>query len=465
MDGKSIAPEVLDSLRRDVVGSVVLADDPGYDEARRVWNGMIDRYPSVVVQAASSADIAPAIEFVRNHGLPIAVRGGGHNVAGNGTVEGGLVLDLGGLTAVDVDENSRTVRVEPGAKLGDVDRATEPYGLAVPLGVVSGTGVAGLTLGGGVGWLTRAHGLSVDNLLSAEVVTASGATVQASLEENPELFWGIRGGGGNFGVVSSFTFRAHPLPAEVFSGNLFYGENRWPDALRAYEVWTRDLPDELTSVVSFMVPSPSWELGGEPLMLLGFVWASPDVAEGEQIVERMRRAAPPDGEIVEAAKWTAWQSAADELFPKGVRAYWKNTSFDRLDENVIEIIARRAGEQTWLGTGFDIHNMGGVYGRVPEEATPFQNRAARFWLNIYGFWPDSADDQARIEFVRGLADDMEPFASGGQYVNFLGAESGLDPRAQALAVYGPEKLERLTALKRKYDPENVFRLNHNIPPA
>ncbi|TFC86935.1 FAD-binding oxidoreductase [Cryobacterium sp. TMT3-29-2] len=452
-------------LQRHISGRVITVGDPGYDEARRVWNGMVDRRPVAVVRAADAGDIGPAVQFARTRGLPLAVRGGGHNVAGNGTVDGGLVLDLGGLRAVEVNHRTNTVRAQPGATLADLDRATEPYGLAVPVGVVSGTGVAGLTLGGGVGWLTRAHGLTVDNLVGAELVTATGELVVASDGENAELLWGLRGGGGNFGVVSTFTFRAHPLPARVLSGNLVYGRARWPEALRAFDAWTRDLPDELTSIISFMVPSPDWELGDDPLMLFGFAWASLDQAAGEEVVDRLRRAVPPDVEDVERARWTDWQSAVDDLFPKGVRGYWKNTSFDRLDDDVIEVITRRAAEQTWRGTGFDIHHMGGAVARVDENTTPFPNRAARFWLNIYGFWPDAADDEARIAFVRGFAAEMEPFASGGQYLNFLGAEPDLDPAAAALAVFGPAKLQRLSALKRAWDPDNFFRLNHNIPPT
>ncbi len=465
MDAKNtVTTGAFDGLRAQVSGTVVVPGDPGYEEARRVWNAMIDRRPAAVLRAATPLDIAPAVEFAQKHRLPIAVRGGGRNVAGTGTVDDGIVLDLGGLTTVEVDPAMRTVRVQAGATLADVDRATEVHGLAVPLGVVSGTGVAGLTLGGGFGWLTRAHGLSLDNLISAEVVTASGAVLQVSETENPDLFWGLRGGGGNFGVVSSFTFRAHPLPAEVFSGNLVYGRDRWAEALRAYGFWTRDLSDALSSIISFLVPPPNWDMGEDPLMVLGFAWADPDHEKGAQVIEPLRRDAPPDAEIIEGARWTAWQSAVDGLFPKGVRAYWKNTSFDRLDDAVIDVIVRRAAEQTWQGTGFDIHHMGGAYGRVPEDATSFPNRTARFWLNIYGFWPDPADDAALIGFVRGLAADMSPFASGGQYINFMGAEDGQDRRNQALTVYGRAKLERLITLKRMYDPDNVFRLNHNIPP-
>jgi FAD/FMN-containing dehydrogenase len=324
--------------------------------------------------------------------------------------------------------------------------------------------VAGLTLGGGVGWLTRAYGISVDNLLGVDLVTAAGEYVHASATENEELFWGVRGGGGNFGVVTSFTFRAYLLGPDILAGTFVYRASSMTEALRGWGAWSADAPDAITTIATVLVPPADFEMGDDPIMFLGWVWASDDRAEGERAVDRLRRAAPPDDEIIEPTSWTAWQSQFDAVLPKGVRAYWKNTSFDRLDDATIEVITRRAIEQTWRGTAFDIHHMEGAFGRVPEDATPFPNRSARYWLNIYGFWPDATDDSARIAFVRGFAADMEPHASGGQYVNFLGQEGHGDPRAAALAVYGRAKLERLTALKRRYDPDNTFRLNHNIPP-
>jgi FAD/FMN-containing dehydrogenase len=454
-----------DTFIAEIDGLVIQPSDAAYDDARRVWNGLIDRHPAVVVRAGSVRDVGPTIRLARDLGLPLAVRGGGHNVAGNGTVDGGIVLDLGGLNTVEVDPEAGEVRVAPGAILGDLDRATEPHGLVVPSGVISGTGVAGLTLGGGVGWLTRAYGLTADHLLAADVVTATGEVVRAGAPGHEDLLWGLKGGGGNFGVVTSFTFRAFPLGPGLFTGTCIYGPDQWADALRAYALWTADLPDALTSIATFMVPRPDWGLGSDPVLLLGWSWASPDRGEGERLVERLQRAAPPTAAVVDPVSWTAWQSAADVLFPKGSRAYWKNTSFDRLTEATIEILVRHAREQTWLGTGFDVHHMGGAYGRVPEDATPFPNRAAGYWLNIYGFWSDPSDDPTRIAWIRDFASAMEPHASGGQYVNFLGQEGGRDARQAALSVYGPAKLERLMALKRRYDPENVFRLNHNIPPG
>lgn len=458
--------DTLETLRAAIEGTLLEPADPGYDEARLVWNGMIDRLPAAIVQAGGVADIARTIVAAQSLGLPLAVRGGGHNVAGNGSVDRGIVLDLGGLTDIDVDPAAREVRVAAGATLGHLDRATEPFGLVVPVGVVSGTGVAGLTLGGGIGWLTHAYGLSVDNLLAVDVVTAAGTTVHASETDNADLFWGVRGGGGNFGVVSSFTFRAHPLGPDLLAGTFISRPDHWAATLRGFDGWARgDTPDALTVIITFMAPPPEFELGDDPVMLIGFTWASADRAAGERAVADLRVATKPDIEVIAPTTWTAWQSAADGLFPKGARAYWKNTSFDRLDDATIAIIVRRGLEQTWHGTGFDIHHMDGAFGRVAEDATPFPGRSARYWLNIYGYWPDPADDAARTAFVKGLASDMAPHAGGSQYVNFLGQErSAADARASALAVYGRSKLDRLTALKRRYDPGNVFRLNHNIPP-
>jgi FAD/FMN-containing dehydrogenase len=452
------------ALRAQFSGALFVPDTPGYDAARSVWNGMIDRRPALIACAGTAADVPVAVRFAQRAQLPLAVRSGGHSVAGNGTVDGGMVLDLAQLREVSVDPASSTVRVAGGALLRDVDRATAPYGLAVPLGVVSATGVAGLTLGGGVGWLTRSYGLTVDNLVSAEVVTASGDVVWASRNENPELFWGLRGGGGNFGVVTAFTFQAQPVPPLVYAGNLFYREPQWRTALQAYARWVAGLPNELATILTFMVPAPAWEIGTDPLLVIAFAWSEEDTAGGEALIDALRSAAPPDLEVVQPVPWTEWQSAVDDLFPRGSRAYWKNVAFDELDDAVVDVVVRRASEQTWQGTAFDIHHLGGAFGEVPEDATPFPNRAAGFWLNIYGFWSDPADDDARIAFVRGLAADMAPFAAGGQYVNFLGQESGGDPLELARRAYGPHKLQRLRQVKHQYDPDNVFRFNHNIPP-
>jgi len=460
----TIAAPAIAKLRSGVHGNVMLAGDAGYDAARRVWNGMIDKHPALIVQALDVGDVAPTIALARDSGLPLAIRGGGHNVAGNGTVDDGIVLDMGRLNAVEVDPETRLVRVGAGARLADLDRATEAFSLVVPMGVVSGTGIAGLTLGGGVGWLTRPYGLTIDNLVSVEVVLASREQVRASASENSDLFWGLRGGGGNFGVVTSFTFRAHPLDPDVFAGTLIYERERWSDALSSFSELAPSLPDGLTTLSTFMVPPADWELGDRVLMFLGFAWAGVDRAEGEAVIERLQTACPPDVAVLDPTRWIAFQSAFDSAMPNGVRAYWRNHSFDRLDRPMIETLVEHCGAQSWVGTAADLHHMGGAYGRVAEEATAFPNRAADYWLNIYGFWPDADDDDARVAWVKGFSDAMRPYAMTGEYVNFLGADEA-DPRTKALAVYGPAKLERLAALKRRYDPENLFRINHNIPAA
>jgi FAD/FMN-containing dehydrogenase len=463
--GQEQHPGLATRLADAVDGEVITRDHPAYDEARRVWNGMIDRYPLAIVRAAGPADVGPVLEVARETGIPLAIRGGGHNVAGNGTVEDGIVLDLGRLDHVEVDAAARTVTVGPGATLADVDRATEPHALAVPIGVVSGTGMAGLTLGGGVGWLTRPYGLTADNLISVDLVTVDGRTITASEDDEPELFWAVRGGGGNFGVVTSFTFRAYPLGPSVFAGNVIYRRGRWTEALQAYAEWTRDLPDAMNSIVTWMVPPADWDLGDEVLMIVGFVWAGQDHDAGAAALEPFRAAAPPDEQILEPTGWIAWQSAADGLFPNGVRGYWKNVSFDALDDDVIATLIERCGAQTWRGTAADLHHMGGAFGRVPEEATPFPNRSARYLLNIYGYWPDAADDADRTAWVKGFHAAMAAHGNAGEYVNFLGREDvGADPAAVARRAYGPQKLERLVAVKRRFDPGNVLRLNHNIPP-
>ena len=452
------------TFRQAVQGRVLVPGDADYDEARRVWNGMVDKRPRLIVQAAGAADVAPTIALARETGLPLAIRGGGHNVAGNGTVDRGILLDLGRLNAVEVDPDARLVTVGAGATLGEIDRATEAFGLAVPVGVVSGTGIAGLTLGGGLGWLTRPYGLTIDNLVSAEVVLANGERVRASTSNSADLFWGLRGGGGNFGVVTTFELRAHPLDPNILAGSLIYELPRWREALAAYVAWTGHVPDAITTLVTFMVPPPDWELGDRALMFLGFAWAGADRTEGMAAIEQLRAACPPDVIAMDPTRWVAFQSAFDAGMPKGVRAYWRNASFNRLHDAMIDTLVEHCGAQTWVGTAADVHHMGGAFGRVAEDATAFPNRSARFWLNIYGFWPDARDDAARIAWVKGFSDAMRPNAMAGQYVNFLGHDDA-DALGKALATYGPAKLQRLMELKRRVDPENLFRINHNIPPT
>ena len=477
MSRHHLSPDALRELAGSITGTVVGPDDPDYDSARSVWNAMIDRHPSAVVRAADLSDIAPVIALAVREDLPLAIRGGGHNVAGHSTVDDGVVLDLGALRDVTVDPQAATVTVQPGATLADLDAATIRHGLAVPVGVISATGVTGLTLGGGFGWLTCPHGLTVDNLLAADLVTADGAAVHTDRDQNPELLWALTGGGGNFGVVTSLTFAAHPLPPEVFGANLVYTQPNWPQALRAFDRWTREVPDEMTSIITVFTPPPVLEMGSDPVLVIGCAWAGPDLDAGRNCVDALASQVPPDDSEIGPAAWLEWQSAMDVLFPHGVRAYWKNTGFNELSDEVIDILCARAAEQTWVGTAFDVHHMGGAFSRVPPDATAFPDRSSRFWINVYGFWDSPGDDDRNIAFVRGLARDLAPHATGAQYVNFLGQDtdhgSGAadgtlvpdDAWHRAAAVYGESTLARLAEVKRRYDPDNVFRLNHNIPPA
>jgi FAD/FMN-containing dehydrogenase len=453
-------------LRGQLDGELVLPGDDGYDDARAIWNAMHDRQPALIVRPRSTGDVVAALAFAREEGLPVAIRGGGHSVAGYGTVEGGLVIDHSLMRGVDVDADRRIVRAEAGATLADLDRATQEHGLAVPIGVISATGIAGLTLGGGVGWLTRAYGLTADNLVAAEMVTADGSVVRASEVDEPELFWGLRGGGGNFGVVVAFELRAYPLGPTVHGGNLVYHRPKWTDALRAFRQWTTELPDRTTAIVTFMTPPPSWELGKETLMIIGFSWAGPDADAAARTVAPLRQALPADVELLDPMPWVAWQSAADELFPKGVRAYWKNVALDALGDAAIEAIVRAADAIAPRKAGIDIHHMGGAFARVPEVATPFPNRSAAYWVNCYGVWDSPEGDEAGRSWARDAHAALLPYAAAGEYVNFLGSAAGdADPRAAALAAYGEAKLARLRELKQRWDPDNVFRLNHNIDPA
>ncbi|MET0772950.1 MAG: FAD-binding oxidoreductase, partial [Candidatus Limnocylindrales bacterium] len=437
-----------------------------YDEARMVWNAMHHARPAIIVQVASASDVARALRYATANGLPVAVRGGGHSVAGNGTVEAGMVIDLGArMRSVTVDPATRIVTVEGGVTLGEMDAAAQAHGLAVPTGVISMTGVAGLTLGGGVGWLTRAHGLAADNLLAAEVVLADGSVVRAAPDADAALLEGLRGGGGNFGVVTRLDLQAYPLGPDVLAGGFIWHQPRWAEALRAFAAWTPTLPDAMTSIVTFITLPAAWEVSDDPVMLTGFVWADEDREAGMAHIEALRALATPDIEAMDATTWVAWQSSVDEMFAGHPRAYWKNIALANLDDATVDAIVEQAARLPAAGSGLDIHHMGGAMTRVPPGGSMFPNRTAPYWVNAYGVWRDESIDDAGIAWARSVHEALRPSAAPGEYVNFLGShETDPDgPRAAALRAYGAETLERLVALKRRVDPTNVFRRNHNIP--
>lgn len=451
-------------LRDRLEGDFIEPGDEAYEQARAVWNGMIDKYPLAIVRAASVADVAPVLETARETGLPLAVRGGGHSIAGLGTIDDGIVLDLGGLREVTVDPEHRLVTAGPGARAADVDAATAPHRLAVPLGTVSTPGIAGMTLGGGVGWLVRRAGLALDRLVSAEVITAAGTHLTASTSENPDLFWGLRGGGGNFGVVTSFTYRAVPLPETVLGATLFYQPARWRRALAAFERWSRGLPDTLTTILTVMVMPEDLGMGDEAWLMIRCAYVGDDVRAGNLLLDRLRRAAPPDDQTSGPISWPQWQSAMDGLYPDGARGFWRNASFSRMDEDALDALTAIASAIPGRGTAVDIHHLGGAFARVPEDSTAFPTRSSRFWMAINGFWQDAEEDARLTAFAEQAQAVMDQLSEHGEYVNFRAREFAHPLPDYSRRIYGEETYRRLQRVKQHYDPGNLFRGNYNVAP-
>ena len=443
-------------------GTLLTPDSPGYDEARTIWNAMIDRRPGLIVRCSDTADVAAAVRFARAHDLLVAVRGGGHNIAGNAVCDGGLVIDLSPMRQVRVDPAARTARVGPGATLGEMDRTTQGYGLATPLGVNSTTGVAGLTLGGGFGWLSRRFGLTIDNLLTAEVVTAEGEIVRASAEENPDLFWGIRGGGGNFGIVTTFEFRLHPVGPEVLSGMVVHPLAGARDVLRFYSDFLPTTPGEyscwfvLRQAPPLPFLPPEWH--GRPILALAMCWSG-DLAEGERVAAPLRSFGKPLADVVAPHPYADWQTVLDPLLVPGFRNYWKTHDFREMSDGLIDVLLEYTERIPDPSCEIAYAQLGGAVSRVPADATAYTHRDAEFVMNVHGRWADPAKDQTCIGWARELFAAATPFATGGAYVNFLTQEEGDRVRA----VYG-SNYKRLVELKNKYDPTNLFSMNQNIRP-
>ncbi len=449
-------------LRNKLRGMLLMPGEEGYEEARSLWNGMIDRRPGLIIRCLGANDIALGVNLARERGLPLAVKGGGHNVAGNAVCDGGVMLDLSLMRSVQVDPTTRTVRADAGCLLSDIDIETQKHGLAVSGGIVSHTGVAGLTLGGGFGWISRKYGLSIDNLLSAEVVTAEGRVLTVSETQHPDLFWGLRGGGGNFGVVSSFEFHAAPLGPEVFSGIVAH---RFEDA-RAYmqfhAEYVRTLPDEMTvwMVIRHAPPLPFLDeaVHGQLMILVPHVYTG-DPMEGERLIQPIRDFGHPHGEFIGTNPWTAWQSAFDGLNTHGARNYWKSHHLKEISSKVIDIVLDFAQRMPSPQCEIFIPHMEGAASRVSNDATAYAHRKAPFILNIHARWTDPADDERHIAWARALHKATNRFADG-VYVNFL-SDEGPDRVRDA---YPPATWARLVELKRRYDPGNLFRMNQNIQP-
>ncbi len=458
----TLTQQAVDDLAGRLRGSVLTPESAGYEEARKIWNAMIDRRPGLIVRCAGAADVMQAVRFARESGLLVSVRGGGHNIAGNALCDGGVLIDLSGMRFVHIDPMNRTARVAPGATLGDLDRESQAFGLAVPVGINSTTGIAGLTLGGGFGWLTRKYGLTVDNLLSADVVTADGRFLRADEGENADLFWGIRGGGGNFGVVTSFTFQLHPVGPTVLAGLIVHPFDRAGDLMRRYRDIAAAMPDEATCWVVLRKAPPlpflPAEVHGREVMVFA-VFHAGDEEAGWKALEPVRALGQPLGEHVGPMPYAAWQSAFDPLLAPGARNYWKSHNFTRLDDGLIDLLVEQAGRLPSDQCEIFVGQLGGAANRVPADATAYPHRDAEFVMNVHSRWANPPEDTACTLWAREVFDKTAPYATGGVYVNFI-----TDDEQRVQAAYGAN-YERLAALKRKYDPTNMFCVNQNIAPA
>jgi FAD/FMN-containing dehydrogenase len=445
-------------------GERIAPGDPAYDAARRIWNGAADRRPALIARPLDAEDVAHAIGAARAQGLPLAVRGGGHGVAGHAVVDDALVVDLGGLRHVEVDPESRLVRAGAGCRLGDVDAATQAHGLAVPFGVVSQTGIAGLTLSGGMGWLRRLHGLSSDNLVSAEVVTADGAVVRASESWHPELFWALRGGGGNFGVVTELEYRAHPVGPNVAVAFVLYPGEGAAEVVAEFASYMESAPEEVSPLcflgrVPHAEPFPE-EAHGRPYVGVLALHAG-DPAEGERVLLPLRDFGDPIVDLSETMSYVDAQRVLDEDYPDGWQYYWKSLELEALTPDVVRRIVGHAAAAPSDHSTIDIWWHGGALSRTPAEATAFGPRPL-ILLGYEANFEDPEEATANVAWVRGSLAELRPLSTGGAYLNFPGFfEEGEDLLRRS---YGDANYERLVAVKREYDPENVFRFNGNIRP-
>jgi FAD/FMN-containing dehydrogenase len=459
-----MTPEAIAPLRAAVRGSVCLPGEPGYDSARTIWNAMIDRRPAVIVRASGAADVIQAVNFAREHDLPLAVRGGGHNIAGNAVSEGGLMIDLTPMKSVRIDPVARRARVEPGVTLGEFDREAQAFGLATPVGINSTTGVAGLTLGGGFGWLSRRFGLTIDNLLAADVVTARGELVHASEQKNPDLFWAIRGGGGNFGVVTSFEFKLHPVGPQVLSGLIVHPFADAKELLQAYRRIVAGAPEELTcwAVMRKAPPLPFLppEVHGTEVLVFALCYSG-DPETGRKVIAPLQALGKPIADVVGLNPLAGWQMAFDPLLTPGARNYWKSHDFIELSDGAIDVLLDSVSRLPSPECEVFLAHLGGAINRVPANATAYPHRDVEFVVNVHSRWREPSEDAACIAWAREMFDRVAPHATGGVYVNFMPEDEKARVRTGA---YGPN-FERLVRVKSEFDPENLFRLNQNIAPA
>lgn len=435
-------------------GELLLPGDEGYDRTRKVWNGMVDHRPGLIARCATPADIVQAVRFAREHDLLVSVRGGGHNIAGKAVCDGGMMIDQSKRRNVEVDVDNGTARVEAGATLGELDAATQAAGLATTAGVVTHTGVAGLTLGGGVGRLARKHGLACDNLVSVDLVTADGRTLTASGGENAELFWGMRGAGANFGLATAFTFRLHPVGPVVLAGAVIHGLDDAAAVMRFYSEFSRSAPDEL-SADAFFVTSPD----GHPVFAISVCYIG-SIEQGERVLEPLRRFGPPLVDDIAPMAYTEIQAAGDAFFPVGLNYYWKSHFLEEICDEAVEATVEHFSRAPSSRSLIGFQQYGGAVSRVSPSETAYRHRNAQYDAFAASVWIDPEETATQKEWARQWWDQMAPFGIGAEYVNNLG-EEGAD---RVRAAYG-DNYERLVALKNEYDPTNFFRLNANIEPS
>jgi FAD/FMN-containing dehydrogenase len=452
----------IETLKQHLDGTVILPGDSTYDEARSIWNGMIDRKPAIIVRCRTEGDVMQAVKYARENQLVVAIRGGGHNIAGHAVCDGGLMIDLSPMKEVRVDAPARRAYVQPGATLGDVDRATQAHGLATPTGINSTTGIAGLALGGGFGWLSRKLGLTSDNLVSARIVTADAKCLQVSASSHADLFWALRGGGGNFGVVTQFEFALHPIGPEVFSGLIVFSKSEAATVLRRYREFVAGAPDEL-SVWIVMRKAPPLpflppEVHGQDILALALCYIGSDES-GRKLIAPLTEFGTVLGQHVGMQPFAAWQQTFDPLLTPGARNYWKSHNLIQLKDELLDALVEFAGELPTPHCEVFVAQLGGQTTRMPSDATAFGNRDANFVMNVHGRWNSPAEDDAGTAWARNTYRATLPFATGGAYSNFLTAEE----TDRVKLAFG-SNYARLAQVKKAYDPENFFRLNQNIRP-
>jgi FAD/FMN-containing dehydrogenase len=451
--GARIDPDLVDKFATGLAGRVIRPGDGDYDGARRIWNAAIERHPGLIVRCLGAADVVHAVTFARANDVLAAVRGGGHNVAGRALCDDGMVIDLSAMRGVLVDPKARTVQVQGGATLGDLDRETHLHSLAVPVGVVSKTGVAGLTLGGGVGWLVRKHGLSCDNVISFELVTADGRLLTASADENPDLYWALRGGGGNFGIVTSFRFRAHPV-STVLGGLIAHPRDKAGEVLRHYRDFMATAPEELTAYAG-MITTPD----GMPATVVIACWCG-DLAEGKRVLAPLRAFGPPLLDAIEEMAFPTMQTLLDPAFPDTGHNYWKASFVPKLTDDLVDLVVEHGNRMQSPLSAVVVEFYGGAPGRIRPSESAFAQRRAEFNIGMMAQWLDPAESAKHIAWTREMFDAVEPYSDGSHLLNFQ-SEAGADV---IKAAFG-DNYARLAEMKRKYDPTNFFSLNQNIQAA